>query len=134
MQNYQETSHDYGEFSERGIAFCQYCIALFPVDFKPTIPTKATKDITESINDVAGKFGGSVFSLTVKGDRVIVTIQVNPRYSIDQLVRRIKTEIDYKVAKKYKLPIRDQTMWEPVYFASTIGSADESEIDSNIFG
>jgi putative transposase len=75
--------------------------------------------------------GCEIISLNMQAEHIHVVMVIPPRYSVSEVVGRIKGQTGSRIRKKFgwlkKVYWKENVVWSPGYFVSTVG-VDEEKI------
>ncbi len=112
------------KLSAHGAYRHQYHIVWIPKYRRKVLVNEIKAYVEKCINEISEhRPDVQVVKINVQLDHVHLIAEIPPRYSIAEIVEKMKQNSSRKVGKK----IKGEILWSPGYFSSTVGM-DEKEI------
>ncbi len=116
-------------FKHRGGTYwINYHVVFCPKRRQKVLNGNIALDCEIIIKEAVEKVNGKVESLTILPDHVHLFISATPKFSPNQLVKRIKSATSLFLRKKYPQLRKLSSLWSSSYYIGTTGTVSESVV------
>jgi len=111
--------------SNNNIVFSsKYHVVWCPKYRRSVITGDVELRLKQIVRDVCGELGAEIIEMETMPDHIHLLVEVDPRFGIHRLVKRIKGRSSRLLRAEFKsLKSRLPTPWTNSYFVSTVGGA-----------
>lgn len=102
---------------------CQYHIIFCPKYRRKVLVDGIEVRLAEIFNDISKKEKFNIIEMEIMPDYVHLIIDCNPKYGIDNCVKKLKGISAHKIKQEFPyINSRLPSLWTRNYFASTVGT------------